>query len=265
MTSECSINQQRIPPSLAGDLSAEEQQSLDTHLLACPSCHAELKRYAETLDLLQSASDEPVPHHFFVYPQERASSPWQPFRKMTPRWQIATACFAGVLVLLVAANLSRLQIRQDQDKWSLSFGSGGAMSPSDMAALKAEILRAADVRDREIVFGYMQDLRAEIAGTRADLSQQQQVQLVSALDRLESRFNVRLNATSEELKAANQSTAMNLYQTVSQQREQDIGAVNARLDKTAENFDVKTRQTDEILETLLQIANLNLKQPGDQK
>ncbi len=265
MTSECSINQQRIPRSFVGDLAAEEQQSLDAHLAACPFCRAEHDRFAETLCMLQSAGNEPVPRHFFVYPKEPASNPWQLFRQMMPRWQIATACMSCLLVFLSVAAGSGLQVRRDNDTWAVSFGSGRSLSSSDIAALKADILRSAEEKNRELALGYIQNLRSEIAGARTDLTQQQQIQLVSALDRLETRVNKRLAATADELKAGSRNSAASLYQTVSLQREQDITAVNARLDKVVDNVEVKTRQTDEILETLLQIANLNLKQPGDQK
>ena len=57
---------------------------------------------------------------------------------------------------------------------------------------------------------------------------------------------------------------MELYQTVSQQRDQDLNRLNTRLDNFAEANETKFRQTDEILETLLQIIT-NLKQPGEQK
>ncbi len=265
MTSECSTNQQRIPRSFVGDLAAEEQQSLDAHLATCPFCRAEHNRFGEALCVLQSAGDEPVPRHFFVYPKEPASNPWQLFRRMMPRWQIVTACMACLLVFLSVATVSGLQVRRDNGAWAISFGSGRSLSSSDIAVLKADILRSAEERNREIALGYIQNLRSEIAGARTDLTQQQQIQLVAALDRLETRVNTRIAATADELKASSRNSAVSLYQTVSMQREQDINAVNARFDKVADNVEVKARQTDEILETLLQIANLNLKQPGDQK
>ncbi len=265
MISECSINLERIRQSLVGDLSAPEQLALDTHLLACPSCHAEQKRYSETLGLLKSVSDEPVPRHFFVYPLDRAANPWQLFRQMMPRWQVASACFAGLLMLTVAAGFSGVQVGNDQGKWSLSVGAVRGLSPADAAAIKTEILRAADEKSREMVFRYVQELRTELAGTRADLSQQQQIQLVSAMDRLESRLNDRISTTAENIRTTDQNTSMALYQTLSVQREQDIRTVNARLDTAVDNFQTKARQTDDILDTLLQIANLNLKQPGEQK
>ncbi len=265
MTSECSLNQQRIPRSFVGDLAAEEQQSLDAHLAACPFCRTEHDRVAETLSVLQSAGDEPVPRHFFVYPKDPAWNPWQLFRQMIPGWQVATACVVCLLLFLSAANVMGIQVQRDTGGWALTFGGSRALSGSDIAALKADILRSTEETNREIALRYIQSLRAEMNGVLADLGQQQQNQLVAALDRLETRVNNRIVATADELKAGSQNSAASLYQTVSLQRAQDINAVNARLDKVTDNAEVKARQTDEILETLLQIANLNLKQPGDQK
>jgi len=265
MTSECSLNQQRIPRSFVGDLATEEQHSLDARLAACPFCRTEHDRFAETLSVLQSAGDEPVPRHFFVYPKEPALNPWQLFRQMVPRWQVATACMTCLLVFLSVATVSGLQVRRENGAWALSFGTSRTISSSEIAALKADILRSTEETNREIALRYIQSLRTEMSGALANLGQQQQIQLFGALDRLETRVNNRIVTTADELKASSQNSTAGLYQTVSLQREQDINAVNARLDKVVDNVEVKAHQTDEILETLLQIANLNLKQPGDQK
>jgi hypothetical protein len=265
MTSECKAVQQLIQRSFVGDLSPEEQRGLDCHLAACQLCRREQEQYAAALCLLQSAGDEPVPRHFFVYPKERTANPWQLFRQMTPRWQIVTACVATLFVVLSMTAVAGLQVRGDRDAWTVSFGRSAAGADIDVNVLKADILRAAGEKNRDLLLTNIQILRSEIAGTRADLTQQQQIQLLSTLERVETRVNNRINLTAEDLKAGSQRSALDLYQAVSLQREQDVNATNARLDKVVENFESRTRQTDAILETLLQIANLNLKQPGDQK
>ncbi len=265
MDSECSINQQRIPRSLASDLAADEQHSLDAHLAMCPSCRTEYDHYAGSLSVLQSIADEPVPRHFFVYPKERTASPWDFFQLMKPRWQVLSAGVACLLVFLSVAAVFGLQVSRDNGAWAIGFGGGRAISNSDLAALRADILRSVEERNRENALGYIRILRSEIAGARTDLSQQQQIQLASALDRLENRVNTRIATTAEGLKADSQNSAASLYQTVSLQREQDMNAVSTRIDKVVDNVESRARQTDEILETLLQIANLNLRQPGEQK
>lgn len=265
MTSECSKHQERIPRSCVGDLTAEEQQALNSHLAACPPCREEHDRYAETLRLLLSAGDEPIPRHFFVYPNEHVSNPWQLFRQLVPRWQAVTAGIAGLFVFLGIATVSGLQIRSDHGAWAMTFGRGSAPAGIDVAALRADILRTADENNRAAAIGWIQDLRSEMANSRSDLTQQQQYQLTTALTGLENRVNNRVTATADELRAGSQKSFVDLYQVVSSQREQDLNDVNTRLDKVVENNESRARQTDAILDTLLQIANLNLKQPGDQK
>ncbi len=265
MTSQCSENQQRIPRSFVGDLTADEQRSLDLHLAACLPCSKEHQRYEETLSLLHSAGDEPIPRHFFVYPKERVANPWQLFRQMMPRWQAAAAGVAGLLLLLGVATVSGLQVRSDPGAWTVSFGRGGAPASIDVAALKADILRATDENNRAAAMGWIQNLRSEITNSRRDLTQQQQYQLAAALTNLETRLNNRIIATADDLRTGAQKSNLELYQAVSVQHEQDMNGVTARLDKVVENNETRARQTDDILDTLLQIANLNLKQPGDQK
>jgi hypothetical protein len=265
MTSECRAVQALIQRSFVGDLNPEEQRGLDCHLASCQLCRQEQEQYAETLSLLQSAGDEPVPRHFFVYPTERPANPWHLFRQMMPRWQAATAGVATLFVLLSVVGITGFQVRADRGAWAVSFGRSVAGSEIDINALKADILRAAEERNRGFLISNIQNLRSEIARTQSDLTHQQQGLLLASLDRMETRVNNRISLTAEDLKAGNQKSALDVYQAVSLQHEQDVNATNARLDKVVDTFESRSRQTDSILETLLQIANLNLKQPGDQK
>mgnify|MGYP001118307061 CR=1 FL=1 len=265
MTSECSERQQQIHRSLLGDVTAEEQRALDTHISACPACQQERERYVQTLRLLQSVCDEPLPRHFLVYPQEHSAKPWQLFRQMTPIWQATTAAIAAFVLLLGIAATSRMEIRSDHASWSVSFGQSTTTPAIDLVALKAEILRTSEEKNRETAIAWIQDLRSEIVLSRTNLTQQQQVELAAALNDLESRLNNQIAATAEDLKAGTQKSNFDLYQAVSLQRQEDLNSVNIRLDKIVEDNEIRARQTDAILDTLLQIANLNIKQTGDQK
>ena len=265
MTSECSKYEQHIPRSFVGDLSPEDQQALDLHLAACTGCRTEQERYAETLRILESADDVPVPRHFFVYPEERVANPWQLFRQLMPRWQAAAVVFAALVVLLGVFSISGITVRADRGAWTLSFGRADNAPGPDVAALKAEILQIVEERNREAALGWIQNLRSEIAGSRNELTQQQQVQLVAALATLESRLDSRMAATADDIRSGTQKSQADLYQTVSLQRSQDLNALNARLDSVAENAESRARETDAILETLLQVAELRIRQTGEQK
>jgi hypothetical protein len=263
MVSECGKYQEWIPRSLAGDLSADEQQHLDLHLAGCAPCREEQARYAHTLEMLNTLEDEPAPRHFFVYPPERAANPWQIFRQLTPRWQIASAATLALLVLFSLAAVSGFRIESDRGAWAVGFGRAGSRGGVDVASLKADVLKAVEARNQANAMALIQDLRAELV-SRTDLTPQQQMQLVEALSGIETRFNSRMNITVDALRAGAEKANLELYQTVSVQRDQDLNRVNTRIDNIAEASEAKFRQTNEILETLLQIV-ANLKQPGDQK
>lgn len=265
MITECSEYQQRIPRSLAGDLSEEEQLALDQHLAACPSCSTEQARYGELFGLLQSVTDEPVPRHFFVYPKERTAKPWQLFFQMKPLWQAVTAACFGLIMLIGVASASRLQVQSDHGAWSLSFGGRALPAGSDAATLRSDILQAAEEKNRQSDLAWVQSLRSELAASHTDLSQQQQVLLAAALTGLESRLTNRIAATTENVTSSTQKSIVNLYQAVSLQRQEDLGTINTRIDSLAESSEAQARQTNAVLDTLLQFANISLRQPGEQK
>jgi hypothetical protein len=265
MTMQCSDYQQWIPRSFLGDLPQDEKTELDRHLTGCPSCRHEWESYAETLRVMRSAADEPVPRHFFIYPPERAANPWQLFRAMMPRWQAATAGAASFLLLLAAVSISGLRVQAQDGGWTLSFGRSGGPSGSEVAALKAEILRTAEDRNREFAGELVRTLQSEIEQYRTDLTVEQRTQLAAALAGLEERFNNRMALTAADLRGTTQKSMAELYQAVSQQHTRDLTAVNARLDSAVERSEARANQTDVILDTLLQIANQNIKQNGDQK
>jgi hypothetical protein len=265
MNSECSINQQRIPRSLLGDLPREEEEALISHLAACATCTIEHQRFAETVSILERVEDEPVPRHFFIHQPEQTVTLWHLFRHMKPRWQIATACAAAAMLLLSIAFALGLEIESGQGSWSISLGRAKAMQEIDIAALKAEILRETDQRNRELALNYVRALRAEIAGTRSDLTQQRQAELISSLNALDARINNRISSMAEDLRTSSQNSSLAVYQSVSMQREADINGLSKRIEKVVDDFEAEGSQTDAILETLLQIANLNFEQPGDQK
>ncbi len=255
MKSECSEYQKRIAGSLLGDLTAEEGQALKAHLLTCAHCRSEQEGYASLLRMMQSVEDDPVPRHFLIHAEERVSNPWQLFQQMKPRWQAIALAFSGLLILIGIFALSRLQIRSDSNGWEVSFGH----SDVDIIALKRDILKTAENSNREARDAWLQEVRAEIALSRADLTRQQQAQLAAGLAHLESSFIERLILTEGRMRDETQKQAVALYRTVAQQRAQDLDAINLRFDGMETYNAIETRQTDAILNTLLQVAELRLR------
>jgi hypothetical protein len=260
MKSECSEYQKQIVRFFLGDLDADDRRGLEEHLAECANCRAERASYAGALELLKSAGDLPVPHHFFVHPEERTLTPWQLFCRMRPAWQvIGTAAMALALLVCLAA-FSRLQIRSGSDGWTLSFG-----DRANLPELKEEILKAAEARNREILDARMLEVQTRIDASNALAMRQQRDLLAGELASLDSRFKGRIAQTEDHMRADTRELVFAAYQTVSHQRAQDLAIMNLRLDALSANSAIKSRQTSEILGTLLEVAELKLNQNGDQK
>ena len=242
MKPECSEFQKNIARSFSGDLTAEEKRSLEDHLTTCPDCQSEQESYVRTLQLMKAADDEPVPRHFFVHPEERNLSPWALFRLMKPHWQAITAAVAGLFIFASIGGV-------------MSF----TRSEIDVAALERDILKTAEQKNQEARTNWLQEVQAEIARSRTDLTQQQKTELAAALTRLDSRMTGRLTAAEGRMRDDTKQLAVNLYRTVAQDRARDLSLISLRFNRIETRNAIETRQTDAILDTLLQAEELRLK------
>jgi hypothetical protein len=261
MTLECGDYQKLIPGFLLGGLAAEQEKALEQHLGSCPHCRSEQERYAQTLRMLESVDDEAVPRHFFVYAEGERSNPAQLFRRMTPLWQAATGAVAAVLFAVSLAAVLQLQIRSERIGWVIGFGGSG----TNAASFKEDILSAAEKRNRDANLAWGREVEAEIERSRNKLAQQQQAELAAALARLDSRLTNRMTQTAGYLSADTRKLVVDVCQRLAQQRAQDLNLIRARFESADENDTLKARQTDAILDTLLQVAELKLREGGDQK
>jgi hypothetical protein len=255
MNSGCSEHQKNIAAHFLGDLGEQERQALEAHLATCSQCRSERESYARTMQQLASVGEEEIPRHFFIYPEESVSSPWQLFRRMPIGWQSALACAVALMLFFGIAAISRLQIRSNPDGWTMSFGG----SYFDAAALKKEILEAARINKEEAMAGLVNEVRSELSQSHDKLTQQQQIQLTAALARMDSQLTRRIQSSEGHVKDDTQVLVSDLYRVITQQRARDLEAINLRFDSTDANNAIKTRQTTEILGTLLQVADLKLR------
>jgi hypothetical protein len=255
MKSECSEHRKKIAALLLGDLTEGEKQALESHLATCSDCSSERNAYARTVQLLTSPGEEEIPHHFFVYPEERPVNPWQLFRGMRLGWQAAGACAVALFLVLGIAAVSRLQMRSGPAGWAISFG----RNDIDIAALKKEILDAAEKRDQDSKNAWIREVRSEIESSRTSLTRQQKSQVVAAMALVDSRINGRIASSEGHMRDETQRLVADLYQVVQHDRAQDLASINTRFDRTDANNAIKTKQTNEILGTLLQVADLGLR------
>ena len=267
MSTDCGRYRNQIPQALLGDLGPGGLERLNTHLSECPACKQEERLYARTLDQLRSVGDSPVPRHFFVYGQGHRESPWALFRSMSLAWQGAAASLIVAVALLAALAAAKLQVRFEDRAVILSLGSAPAARPApqavpaiDTQALEAKILQAAEERNRKDVLDWVRTLRNEIAQGNRRLDERQRAVLQAALTNVEARMTNAVSETVRAMEARTDRSLSDLYATVNLQRERDANAFNDRLNRVALNSETRSNQTDAILETLLQAAELQLKQ-----
>jgi Putative zinc-finger len=266
MTLNCDDARKWIPRDLVGDLGNPEQQWLQAHLQDCPSCCKEQELCADTLQQLASVSDVPVPHHFFVYPDERRSS-WlaEVLLASSQGWRVATVAAGLALALLIGLAMSRFRFRAESGVYSFSFGRplpsyATPLPPSiDVTALKAELKHLLETRSERERLELMNTLRKEFHEANRSLNRKQRHQWDSALATLEARLNDRLEERSVALKTGVDRSMGNLYQTLQLQRQQDLAMTRNRLDRITAQGQLKDRETEEILSTLLQVAHFQEK------
>jgi hypothetical protein len=212
----------------------------------------EKESFTQTVRLLASAEDEPAPRHFFINPDPHPASPWRFFMQMPFPWRTA---FAGVFVLAIllsGAALSKFHVRVDSEGWSMGVGRGDV----DTAALREEFLQAAAEDGQKNQRQLLEEIRSEIARIQADEDRRAR-EMEEILIRLDSRIDGRVERSEEQIRQDTQIMVAVLYRELARQWEQDVDAINFRLNVAELRDYLKARDTEEILGTLLQIANMN--------
>jgi hypothetical protein len=247
------------------DLDAEDKRQLEQHLLECPTCAAEQRLYADTLDQVKCVADVPVPRHFFVYPDDRHMGWLGFFRNLAPGWRL-TSALAGLAVgVLIGLTLSRFQFQVDDGVYSFSFGrslrppkASREVSTQNVEILKKELMNLLEARSQRERMEWMNAMRQEFKSSNRNLTRKQERQWNAALSTLEARLNNRLEGSAVTLNAGMERSVGNLYQTLQRQRQQDLALTRERLDRIATRGALRDQETDEILATLLQVADLRL-------
>jgi hypothetical protein len=266
MSTDCGQIRETIPRKLLGDLSPDELQRLDAHLITCAECRLEEQQYQQTFQRMRGVEDVPVPRHFFVYEAERKPSLWTVFRSMSFGWQGATATAALGIVLLITFSAAGLRVRFEPGALIVSLG--GKMTPTaqpaasaaELQAMETRILQISEQKNRKEMLDWVRTLREEMARGNQNLNQRQRTMMQTALNTLEYRLENRISETAQTLGTTTAKSLGDLYTTVNLQRERDVTAFNERLSQVVLNGETRSNQTDVILDALLQAAELRLRQ-----
>jgi hypothetical protein len=264
MTTACDHFRQQIGKALVDDLGAEERQVLEAHLAECPACRLDQELYTTTVRQLRSTADVPVPRHFFVYPETSELTPWRLFQQLNFTWRLVIVAVTIWLVVGAGILVSNVQFKSENGTYSLSFGKPLLPHPATMAggkdteALKHELLVVMEERLQRERLEFIHLVQAELKQSTTLSSQQQRQLLRAALESMETRFNNQLTSAGKALEARNDRALLSLIGAWQTQRERDLVRINASFDQMIAQGQLKERQTDNILNTLIQVAELKM-------
>jgi hypothetical protein len=250
MKPACQHCQEKIPALLMDDITEAERIPLEQHIATCPECSAERERHSAVMQML-SRQDEDVPRHFFVRAEEKRN-PWQLFKLLRPAWQAGIAGLASLVILLGIASISRAHIRSDNNGWSIAFG-------GDSQSIKDELLRIIADNERRQNEAVMHNLQAQMLRLGKEITVRQQIEIIAAVAGVNSSFNKRIAQNKGKTDEEVRRLVVQLYKTIAQERAKDLEAINLRLASNEATYTSTSAQTNEILDALLQVADLRLK------
>ncbi len=263
MNTTCSEFKTWIPAALLGELEESGVRELEAHLRDCAPCREEQALFVRTFHQVRSIGDVEVPRHFFIYPSETRPSLRQLMQILPMSWKVAAA--ASMLALGTLAILATADFRVRSEGGVLVVGFGPlppiqpATPPVDVAAIKEELFRRLTAESTKENLALLAQLREEIENSKKALSDSQKALLRRTLSELENRIDGKIIQTAASVQDRTGETLAAYHRTLQLEREQDLLAINGRLNRIAASGYEKNRQTDEILETLLQVAELQWK------
>jgi anti-sigma-K factor RskA len=271
MKADCSRYREQIPRGLIGDLAADERRRLQEHIHDCAECRAEHAAYRSTVEGLEAAArggGVPVPRHFFVNAEE-SSSRWQRIFGSLGFWRTAAAGALGAALLAVALLRAGVEVRNEAGAWTLRLGrpAQGGRAPErpaqlDAAQIEARVLARVEERLAADRSETVRLLRVELDRSRRGWSGAERAALDAALTNLETRVNQQIALTADRIEGSARTSLTALYESLDARRRRDVDAIMENLNQVARTGEIKNNQTDAILDTLIQAAELRLDRPS---
>jgi hypothetical protein len=244
-------------------LPSPELEKLKEHLSVCAQCAAERELCRFALGEMRQVEDLPVPRHFFVYPEEKGMSLWQAFLGLRIAYRWGTAMALGFLLVLSGFTVSQARLERSDGSVSVSFGRPPSVPKAipglgerEITTLRQQVLATMEERIRRERQDWVKQLNAAMARSGRQFSKPQREILLTALLSMEERVDQKITTAGAVLEAKSNQNANELYKTLQAQREQDLFGINNNLNRVVQVGTQKNRQTDAILETLIQVAEL---------
>ncbi len=265
MSEKCQQFRDLIPRAVVEDLEPDLKTQLEGHLSACAECREEHSLCEATLGTLRTEQDVPVPRHFFVQPDAERIDAWQALRRLAFPWKLALASVLAAAFLVGVLAFSDFRFRAENGVYAFSFGQPlpetvtQAEVEDQVRAVRAELERWVDQKvasERQL---YLATLKAEVQ--KADgrgLTPEQRTILQAALSETENRLTNRIDTAGAVLETRMAHSVTSLYDTMQSQRAQDLRGIRATISASAMQNEASDRQTQEVLSTLLEVAELRM-------
>ena len=264
---KCNEYRELILRAMLEDLPPDLRAELDTHLSGCTECRDEQALCEATRLELSDLEEAPVPRHFFVSPDSERIGAWQLLRRLTLPWKLALAATLMAALLLAGLAASDFRFRAENGVYAFSFGQPLPQPASrtevenQVKALRTELegwVERKIVSERQL---YLAALKIEVE--KADgrrLTPQQSLMLRAALDEVEGRLTSRIDTTGSVLETKMADSVTSLYDRLQLQRAQDLIGIRSTLSQAAIQNEANDRQTHEVLSTLLEVADLRIRE-----
>lgn len=264
MNDKCDAYKEMIPRALLGDLEAGRSQELEQHLAECADCRAEREEYLQTMEQFSAIEDVPVPRHFFVPADARNTTFRELLQALAWPWKLAAAGAVAVLLLLVGLGLSAFQFRAESGVYAFSFGrpipewNEPAKTGEAISALRTELRAFVEQTVQAERRQYLAALKTELDRSGRRLTAEQRSFLQAALSDVETRMNDRVVAATAAVETRTAGSLDSLYANLQAQRTQDLSFLRRSIAQTARMSEAHDRQTQEVLSTLLEVADLQI-------
>lgn len=261
MADMCERCRNQIGPCLVGDLEPQERRELERHLSECTDCRLVRQEMEQALQALSSLEDVDVPRHHFVHDRSSGLVPGGLQGPLSWAWKGAWAALLGVFLISAGLLLSGLQIRIGSGSLTLAYGALPPESSLDSDALRRELVDLLEDRlhSRETV--WMEQVRSEIRDAGDLLTQEQKREFTAILERVDSRWDVQLEQKSDLLAAECKAGMAGLYRTLYTQHRDDIDHLGSRIEIMNVRDEIRGSQTDALVSTLVQFADLQSRAP----
>ncbi len=265
MSEKCQEVRELILRAVVEDLEPDLRARLQNHLSACAQCREEQSLCEATHRRLSTVEDVPVPRHFFVQPDAERIDAWQALRRLAFPWKLALASVLAAALLVGVLAFSDFRFRAENGVYAFSFGQPlpetvtHAKVEDQVRAVRAELERWVDQKLASERQQYLAALRAEIEKTDGrGLTSQQRTMLLAALSETENRLADRIQTAGTVLESRMASSVTSLYDTIQSQRAQDLRGIRQTISASAMQNEASDRQTQEVLSTLLEVAELRM-------